>query len=67
MDLSTVVATWRGSTLKERSAAQEHVIDLCRPFGAPTPADADRDGATYAFERGAAKTAGGNGFADVWR
>jgi len=54
MDRSTVVATWRGSTLKERSAAQGHVIDLCRLFGAPTPADADRDGATYAIEKGAA-------------
>ncbi|MBA2754925.1 MAG: class I SAM-dependent DNA methyltransferase, partial [Chloroflexia bacterium] len=67
MHLSQFVAKWRGTTLKERSAAQEHFIDLCRLFGQPTPAEADRDGATYAFEKGATKTAGGQGFADVWR
>ena len=61
MDRSTFVATWRGSTLKERSAAQEHFIDLCRLFGAATPtradrdgSTADRDGSTYAIEKGAA-------------
>ena len=26
-------AKWRGVTLKERSAAQEHFIDLCRLLG----------------------------------
>jgi len=67
MNLSQFVATWRGTTLKERSAAREHVIDLCRLFGLPTPAEADRDGATYAFEKGATKTTGGQGFADVLR
>lgn len=28
--------------LKERSAAQEHFIDLCRLLGEPTPAEAAR-------------------------
>jgi len=67
MNVPGFVAKWRGSTLKERSAAQEHFIDLCRLFGQPTPAEADPTGTWYAFEMGAAKTAGGQGFADVWR
>jgi hypothetical protein len=32
----------------------------------PTPAEADKTGAFYTFEKGATKTAGGQGFADVW-
>ena len=35
------IAKWRASELKERSAAQEHFIDLCRLPGEPTPAEAD--------------------------
>jgi type II restriction/modification system DNA methylase subunit YeeA len=61
------ITKWRSSTLKERSAAQEHFIDLCRLLGEPTPAEADPHGAWYCFERGAAKTGGGEGWADVWR
>jgi len=59
-------AKWRGVTLKERSASQEHFLDLCRALGMPTPAEADKTGAFYTFEKGATKTAGGQGFADVW-
>jgi hypothetical protein len=33
----------------------------------PTPAEADPDGVWYAFEKGATKTGGGNGWADVWK
>lgn len=58
---------WKASTLKERSAAQEHFIDLCRLLGEQTPAEADPDGSWYCFERGAKKTGGGEGWADVWR
>src|ERR1700694_3878378 len=57
---------WKASTLKERSAAQEHFIDLCRMIGEQTPAEADPDGSWYGFERGAKKTGGGDGWADVW-
>src|SRR5439155_2026192 len=45
---------------------QEHFIDLCRVLGMPTPAEADKTGSFYTFEKGAAKSAGGQGFADVW-
>ena len=61
------IAKWRASALKERSAAQEHFIDLCRLLGEPTPAEADPAGAHYCFERGARKDTGGEGWADVWK
>jgi len=60
------VAKWQGSTRTERAAAQEHFIDLCRMLGQPTPNDADPTGEWYAFEKGAGKAEGGEGFADVW-
>ncbi len=61
------IAKWRAAELKERSAAQEHFIDLCRMLGEPTPAEADPAGERYCFERGARKDAGGEGWADVWK
>ena len=61
------IAKWRASELKERSAAQEHFIDLCRLLGEPTPADADPTGDRYCFERGARRDSGGEGWADVWK
>lgn len=61
------VSTWRNNTLKERSAAQEHFIGLCRLLDHPTPAEHDSDGTSFTFEAGADKTAGGEGFADVWK
>jgi len=62
-----LIRKWRHNTLKERSAAQEHFIDLCRVLGEPTPADADPTGDWYCFERGATKSTGGDGWADVWK
>lgn len=61
------IRKWRSAELKERSAAQEHFIDLCRVLGEPTPADVDPRGDFYCFERGATKTTGGEGWADVWK
>jgi len=61
------IAKWQGASLKERSAAQEHFLDLCRLLDEPTPAEADPAGSWYCFERGAAKAGGGDGWADVWR
>ena len=61
------IAKWRASELKERSAAQEHFIDLCRLLGESTPAEADPTGERYCFERGARKDTGGDGWADVWK
>ena len=61
------IEKWQASELKERSASQEHFIDLCRLLGEPTPAEADPTGDTYCFERGARKDTGGDGWADVWK
>jgi len=46
------VDKWRRSKLKERSASQEHFIDLCRMLGHPTPAKADPEGTTFTFQKG---------------
>jgi hypothetical protein len=51
-------AKWTDHELKERSAAQEHFIDLCNMLGHPTPAGADTTGDRFCFEKGAEKTEG---------
>ena len=61
------ITKWRASALKERSASQEHFIDLCHLLDEPPPAEADPSGETYCFERGARKDTGGDGWADVWK
>jgi hypothetical protein len=61
------ISKWKAAELKERAAAQEHFTDLCRMLDEPTPAEADSRGEWYAFERGATKTTGGKGWADVWK
>jgi methylase of polypeptide subunit release factors len=61
------IAKWRNVTLTERSAAQQHFLDLCDLVGHPKPADLDKTGDTFTFERGAAKHGGGDGWADVWK
>ena len=61
------IRKWKASTLTERAAAQSHFIDLCALLEEASPTDADPTGAYYAFERGATKTSGGEGWADVWK
>jgi hypothetical protein len=61
------VAKWRAAELKERSAAQPHFNDLCRLLDIPDPVTADPKGEWFTFEKGAAKSTGGQGWADVWR
>ena len=58
---------WRHVELKERSASQSHFNDLCALLGVPDPVSADPTGEWFTFEKGANKTSGGNGWADVWR
>lgn len=60
------ISKWRPVTLTERSACQQHFLDLCELLGQPKPAAADPEGAWYTFERGVHKIAGGKGWADVW-
>ena len=61
------IAKWQGSQLAERAYCQEHFNDLCALVGHPTPAMHDTTGNTFCFEKGATKTGGGNGWADVWK
>lgn len=58
---------WRDVELKERSASQSHFNDLCALLGILDPISADPKGEWFTFEKGANKTSGGNGWADVWR
>jgi type II restriction/modification system DNA methylase subunit YeeA len=60
------IRKWKANIRAERAASQEHFIDLCRVLGEPTPNE-DPDGSTYAFEKGALKATGGDGWADVWK
>ena len=60
------IVKWKRAALSERSACQQHFLDLCDVLGQPKPAAADPDGAWYTFERGVHKTTGGQGWADVW-
>jgi hypothetical protein len=60
------IAKWRANTRNERAASPAHFLDLCALPGEPTP-NSDPTGAAYAFEKGATKASGGEGWADVWR
>lgn len=66
MNIPEFVAKWKSSTLTERASAQSWFGDLCRVLGFPTPTDVDMAGTSYTFERGAKKSGGGDGWADVW-
>src|SRR5260370_28287432 len=56
---------WRAADLTERAAAQSHFRDLCDLLGEQAPSDAHSRGEWYAFEKGATKTTGREGWADV--
>lgn len=57
------IARWKGSALTERAGTQAHFDDRCELLGVDKPRDPDH----YCFERGAKKSSGGNGWADVWK
>lgn len=61
------IKKWQYVQLKEKSAYQEHFLDLCRLVDHPSPVETDKEGASFCFEKGAIKTGGGNGWADVWK
>lgn len=66
MNPTAFIAKWQSNVRNERAAAQEHFLDLCALLGEATP-NSDPTGAAYAFEKGATKASGGEGWADVWR
>src|SRR5262245_43605796 len=51
MDAAAFADTWRKSSRTERSAAQEHFLDLCEGFHPPKPGDVDPKGLTFTTER----------------
>jgi hypothetical protein len=57
------IARWKDNKLTERGGAQAHFDDLCDLLGVDKP----RDPENYCFERGAKKSGGGDGWADVWK
>jgi len=67
MNVSEFVSKWQKVELTERSASQQHFLDLCEVFDHPKPALDDPSGERFTFEKGAAKHGGGQGWADVWK
>ena len=67
MQAADFIKKWEAAELKERSASQAHFLDLCALLGIEDPVSADPKGEWFTFERGASKTSGGEGWADVWR
>ena len=61
------IQKWRAVDLKERTASQSHFNDICRLLDIEDPISADPKGEWFTFEKGASKTGGGEGWADVWR
>lgn len=57
------IALWHSNQLTERAGAQAHFDDLCELLDVEKP----RDPNNYCFERGAKKSSGGDGWADVWK
>jgi type II restriction/modification system DNA methylase subunit YeeA len=67
MTIAEFIAKWQRVELTERSASQQHFLDLCELFEHPKPADVDPAGKWFTFEKGADKQDGGRGWADVWK
>jgi hypothetical protein len=67
MDAAAFVDKWQKSTRSERSAAQEHFLDLCELLHHPKPGDVDSKGLTFSAERRVKKSGGGTGFADFFK
>lgn len=61
------IEKWKPVTTTERATAQSHFNDLCDLLGEPKPHDVDPTGESFAFEKGASKAGGGEGWADVWK
>ena len=57
---------WQDVELSERSACQQHFLDLCDLLDHPKPAEVDPKGTWFTFERGVDTTDDRKGWADVW-
>jgi hypothetical protein len=67
MTPSEFIAKWSKVELTERSAAQQHFLDLCELLGHSKPTELDPQGEWFTFEKGVDKHVGGKGWADVWK
>jgi hypothetical protein len=57
MNPQSFVQKWKvASGLTERSACQQHFLDLCDLLGEKKPADVDPTGTSFTFEKGVAST-----------
>ena len=63
MSPNEFITKWHNNALSERAGAQAFFLDLCDLLGVEKPNDPD----AYCFERGAARTGAGHGWADVWK
>lgn len=62
------ISKWRDQTRTERSASQEHFLDLCELLEVPKPADVDPRGKTFTFEKATGRLGkDSKGFVDVWK
>lgn len=61
------IKKWKPVSLTERAAAHTHFLDLCKLLEHEDPVSADPAGMWFTFEKGASKSGGGEGFADVWK
>src|ERR1035441_2744699 len=59
LSIPEFVARWQRSTLSERSAAQQHFMDLCEILGQPVPASVDPEATSYTYEKPVTKPSGG--------
>jgi type II restriction/modification system DNA methylase subunit YeeA len=60
------IAKWQRASLSERSACQQHFLDLCELLDQRKPAEADPEGSWYTFEKGVETSEDKQGWADVW-
>lgn len=60
------IKKWHGGG-DERRDAQPFFEDLCHLIGHGTPRELDPEHTWFTYEYGAAKTSGGDGWADVWK
>lgn len=67
MNALRFINKWAQAELSERSACQQHFLNLCQLLGHPEPADVDPTGESFTFEKGVGKSGGGDGWADVWK
>lgn len=63
MTAEQFIVHWQDNDLSERAGAQQHFNDLCELLDVDKP----RDRENYCFERGAKKSDGSDGWADVWK